>query len=105
VEDVYSVGPVRKSQPPITGQPMSELLLYIQVAPGGKVNMLEGHSIGQSKQKLYMCLIPNGLRHRAISLYRRATRHVLTRAAKCIDVDGGIFENVLHWVNCTNFAT
>jgi hypothetical protein len=26
---------------------------------------------------------------------RRVTRHVLTRAAKCIDVDGGIFENVL----------
>jgi metal-responsive CopG/Arc/MetJ family transcriptional regulator len=25
---------------------------------------------------------------------RRATRHVLTRVAKCIDVDGGIFENV-----------
>ena len=27
---------------------------------------------------------------------RRATRHVLTRVAKCIDVDGGIFENVLY---------
>jgi hypothetical protein len=26
---------------------------------------------------------------------RRATRHVLTRVSKCIDVDGGIFENVL----------
>jgi hypothetical protein len=26
---------------------------------------------------------------------RRATRHVLTRVAKCIDVNGGIFENVL----------
>jgi hypothetical protein len=26
---------------------------------------------------------------------RRATRHVLTRVAKSIDVDGGIFENVL----------
>jgi hypothetical protein len=30
---------------------------------------------------------------------------VLTRVAKCIDVDGGIFENVLYWVNCTNFVT
>jgi hypothetical protein len=39
-----------------------------------------------------MCPIPNGLRDTAISLYRRATRHVFTRAAKCIDVDGGIFE-------------
>jgi len=27
---------------------------------------------------------------------RRATRHVLTRVAKCIDIDGGIFENVLY---------
>jgi hypothetical protein len=26
---------------------------------------------------------------------RRATRLVLTRVARCIDVDGGIFENVL----------
>jgi hypothetical protein len=26
---------------------------------------------------------------------RRTTRHVLTRVAKCIVVDGGIFENVL----------
>jgi hypothetical protein len=26
---------------------------------------------------------------------RRATRHVLTRAAKCIDVDCEIFENLL----------
>jgi hypothetical protein len=27
---------------------------------------------------------------------RRATYHVLTRIAKCIDVDGGIIENVLY---------
>ena len=27
---------------------------------------------------------------------RRATRHVPTRVAKCIDVDGGIFENLLY---------
>jgi hypothetical protein len=26
---------------------------------------------------------------------RRTTRNVLTRVAKCIDVDGGIFENLL----------
>jgi hypothetical protein len=25
---------------------------------------------------------------------RRGTRHVFTRAAKCIDIDEGIFENV-----------
>ena len=27
---------------------------------------------------------------------RRATRHVLTRVAKCIDGYGGIFETLLH---------
>jgi hypothetical protein len=57
------------------------------------------------KLYMYVCPIPNGFRDRAISmystvlyctLYRRATRHVLTRLAKCIDVDGGIFENVLY---------
>ena len=26
---------------------------------------------------------------------RRTTRHVFTRVAKCIDVDGGIFEHLL----------
>jgi hypothetical protein len=26
---------------------------------------------------------------------RRATRHVLPRVTECIDVDGGIFENVI----------
>jgi hypothetical protein len=52
------------------------------------------------KVYMYMFPIPNGFRDRAISLYstlyRRATRHVLTRVAKCIDVAGGIFENALH---------
>jgi hypothetical protein len=42
-----------------------------------------------------MSTIPNGFPDRAISLYRRATRHIVTRVAKRIDVDGGIFENVL----------
>jgi hypothetical protein len=27
---------------------------------------------------------------------RQTTRHVLTRVAKCIDVDGGIFEILLY---------
>jgi hypothetical protein len=39
------------------------------------------------------------------TVQRRATRHVLTRVPKCIDVDGGIFENVLYYVNCTKFIT
>jgi hypothetical protein len=85
-------------------------ILCIQGVPGGKVNILGGRSIGHSKQKLYMCMcsIPNGFReelfHCTIVIarmkerqdaLRRATRHVFTRLANCIDVDGGIFENVL----------
>jgi hypothetical protein len=62
-------------------------------------------AILSKKVYMYMCPIPNGSRDRAISLYRRATRHVLTRVAKCIDVDGGIFETVLYQLNCTNFVT
>jgi hypothetical protein len=43
----------------------------IQVVPEGRVNILGGHRIGHSKQKVYMhmCPIPNGFRDRAISLY------------------------------------
>jgi hypothetical protein len=40
--------------------------------PGGKVNILRGHSIGHSKQKkmyIYMRPIPNGFRDGVISLY------------------------------------
>jgi hypothetical protein len=58
---------------------------------------------------IYMCPIRNCFGDTAISLrctvYSvRATHHVLTRVAKCIDV-GGIFENALHYINCTNFVT
>jgi hypothetical protein len=70
----------------------------IQDVPRAKVNILLGYDIGHSKKKtvyMYMCPIPNGFRDRTLSLYRGATRHILTRVAKCIDVDGGIFENVL----------
>jgi hypothetical protein len=44
----------------------------IQAVPEGKVNILGGHSIGHSKQKLYMymCPMPNSFRDKAISLYR-----------------------------------
>jgi hypothetical protein len=53
-----------------------------------------------------MCPIPNDFRDRAVdviasikegqNVLRRATRHVLTPVAKCIDVDGRIFENVFY---------
>jgi hypothetical protein len=47
------------------------LKLYIQNVPIEKANILAGHNVGYSKQKLYMymCPIPNGFRDRAISLY------------------------------------
>jgi hypothetical protein len=43
----------------------------IQSVPGGKVNIPGGHSIGYSKQEVYMCMcpIPDGFRDTAISLY------------------------------------
>jgi hypothetical protein len=70
----------------------------MQVVPGGKVSILGGHSIIILSKKMYMYMypIPNGFQDRAISLYRRAAHHVLTRVAKCIHVDGGIFENGLY---------
>jgi hypothetical protein len=36
---------------------------------------------------------------------RWATHHVLTQAAKYVDAEDGISENVLYWVNCTIFVT
>jgi hypothetical protein len=71
--------------------------LLIQGVPVRKVNILIGHSIGHSKQKSvyvhvsYFELFPRySYFTLQCTLYRRATRHVLTRVAKFIDVDGGI---------------
>jgi hypothetical protein len=46
-------------------------MLYTKDVSAGKMNILGGHSIGHSKEKMYMylCPIPNGFRDRAISLY------------------------------------
>jgi hypothetical protein len=79
-----------------------------QSVPEGKISILGGHSIGHSKQILYMYMYPiltvseielfhiiTRIQERQDAL-RRATRHVLTRVEKCTDVDGGIFENVLY---------
>jgi hypothetical protein len=49
----------------------------IQGVPEGKFSILGGHSVGHSKQKV-------------------SARHVLKRSVKCVTVDGGIFENILH---------
>jgi hypothetical protein len=53
-----------------------------------------------------MCPVLNGFRDRVTFLYisldvrqdalRRATRHVLTRLAKCIEVDVEFVENILY---------
>jgi hypothetical protein len=77
-------------------------------APEGKLSIVRGHSIGQSKQKeklyIYMYPIPNGFQDETMDVItrikerqdalKRATRHV-TRITKSFDVDSGIFENVL----------
>jgi hypothetical protein len=52
------------------------------------------------KVHMYTCLIPNGFRDIVISLYstlytvQTSNTHVITRVAKCIYVEGGIFENI-----------
>jgi hypothetical protein len=53
-----------------------------------------------SEVQLWMCSIKG---HQ--DALKPATRHVLTRVAKCTEGDGGVLENVLYWVNCTNFVT
>jgi hypothetical protein len=59
----------------------------MQDVPGGRVTILGGHSIGHSEQESVNV---------HVSYSERATRHVLTRVAKSIDVDCGILANVLH---------
>jgi hypothetical protein len=52
------------------------IYIYIQSVLGGKVSILGGHIIGHSKQiciHTCICLIPNGFRDRAISLYSSKT--------------------------------
>jgi hypothetical protein len=48
---------------------------YIPDIPGGKVSILGDHSIGHSKQKVYMCKcsIPKGFRDKAVLLYSSKT--------------------------------
>jgi hypothetical protein len=43
----------------------------IQGVPGGKVNIIGGHTVCHFKQKvyMYMCSIPNGFQDRAVSFY------------------------------------
>jgi hypothetical protein len=40
----------------------------IQSVPGGKVNILGGHSIGTKNVYMKMCSIPNGFRYLASSI-------------------------------------
>jgi hypothetical protein len=71
----------------------------IQSVPVEKMNIV-GHSIGHSKQKIYMyiCLIQNGFQDRAVDVIAHIKEHqdALRRVARCIDVDGGIFKIVLY---------
>jgi hypothetical protein len=72
----------------------------IQSAPVGKVHILGGHSIGHSKEKMRISTCVLFLTVSGAELLHctdeQHSIHVLTRVAKCIDVDGGIFENVLY---------
>jgi hypothetical protein len=77
----------------------------IQSIPERKVNILGGHIICHSKQTTAYVRLSYTERFRLVelfhctvhcTLYRLATRLVLTRVAKCIVVDGRIFENVLY---------
>jgi hypothetical protein len=84
-------------------------LTNIQGVPGGKVNNLGGHSVGHSKQNLYMnmCLIPNGFRDRGSLLYSGLawapsivlpSRPAAPLSEACESVE---FSNI----NCTNSVT
>jgi hypothetical protein len=68
-------------------QRSSNKSLVMLCVPGGNVSVLGGHIIGNSK--MYS------------DEQQAMSSHDLQSA---INVDGGIFENVLHYINCTNFV-
>jgi hypothetical protein len=65
--------------------------MIIQSVPGGKVSIIEGHSIGHSMQTCICTCVQYTVRS-------TDEQHAMssTRVANCIDVDAGIFENVLY---------
>jgi hypothetical protein len=78
----------------------------IQDVPEGKSTLWEVtvSVILSKKVYMYMCVLfrtvselfhVNACIKERQNALMRATRHVLTRVAKCIDVDGGIFENII----------
>jgi hypothetical protein len=71
---------------------IDKTVLHIQSVPGRKINILGGHSRDDLLDHIMDAIAC--IKERQDKL-RRATCHVLTRVAKCIDVDGGIFENLL----------
>jgi hypothetical protein len=87
----------------------THICICIQSVSRGTVNILGGHSIGHSIY-IYMCVCTCVLflTVSEIQLFhiiahikerhalRRASRLVLARVAKRIDVDGEIFENALY---------
>jgi hypothetical protein len=63
---------VGNTEPKTENNSVTSFQENIWSVPGGKVNILGGHSIRHSKPKkvyMYMCPIPNGFQDRAISLY------------------------------------
>jgi hypothetical protein len=64
-------GTVRAPISRLSGDTSQNIYIYIYTdCSGGEDNILGGHNIGHSKQKvyMYMCPIPNGFRDRVISL-------------------------------------
>jgi hypothetical protein len=80
---------------------LTKKIVYIKGVPRGKFNIL-GVTVSVILRKksvyVHVSYSETELFYYTVhcTLYRRATLHVLTRLAKCIDVDGGIFENVLY---------
>jgi hypothetical protein len=64
---------------------------YIQSVPGGKVNILGGHRISHSKQKIhmYLCPVPSGFRDKDISLY--SSKFVVKKAILLTVSNTGIY--------------
>jgi hypothetical protein len=96
--------PTSSGSPSLSPQPYHEDIwakVSICSVPGGKVNILGGHSIGHSKQNsvyihgTYSERFPRYC-YSYFTVQFTVRCHIMTRVAKCIGVDDGIFENVLY---------
>jgi hypothetical protein len=82
--DLYIYSPKRLHGVVLNYLSTRTTLPYIQNVPGGRVNILGGHSIGHSKQKLYIVtdLLKAFLHNGSVNTFQRTT-----------------MENVFQWTN------